>query len=74
MVSGRHVEERVISVACASAIEAVEANIEASGIVLSSGQLMKFVRALQEVSRWSQSTEYSLLDRQTGLVPVDGAL
>jgi hypothetical protein len=36
VVRGRHVEERVVSVACASAVEAVEANVEAAGVVLRS--------------------------------------
>jgi len=34
MVGGRHVEERVVTFAGASAVEAVEANIEAAGVVL----------------------------------------
>jgi hypothetical protein len=64
MIRGRNVEERVVSVTCAPAVEAVEANIEAGGVILGASLAEAASQSSREAhtiesKHWVQSSRYT---------------
>ena len=78
MVLRRDVEDGVVSVAGATTVEAVEADIQAGRVVLGGMSVQPSLLGASKVGKkcslLSQSTAYSPPDIQTALVPVDEAL
>jgi hypothetical protein len=64
MVRGRHMKESVVSVTCAPAVEAIEANIEAGGVILGASLAEAALQSSREAhtiesKHWVQSSRYT---------------